>query len=106
VDLRLVGALLEDFDHAPVDRRLRPILAYARKLTVTPLRMTAADASAVFSEGWTERDLHDTVLIAAMFVYLNCLKDGHGVSGVPTVFDERNRLAMSFGCALPLKWLE
>jgi len=102
----LVDTLLENFDNAPVDRRLRPILAYARKLAMTPLLITAADANAVFCEGWTERDLHDTVLVAAMFVYLNCLQDGHGVSGVPTLFDGPDRVSMSFDCAMPLKWLE
>ena len=87
-------------------RKLRPILAFARKLTETPSQMTMADASAVFSEGWTERDLHDTVLIAAMFVYLNCLQDGHGVASVPTLFGGGNRLSMPFDCAMPLRWLE
>jgi uncharacterized peroxidase-related enzyme len=106
IDPCLVEALLEDFDNAPMDRKLRRILAYPRKLTVTPMQMTAADANAVFGEGWTERDLHDTVLVAAMFIYLNCLQDGHGVSGAPTLFDGRNLLPMSFDCAMPLKWLE
>jgi uncharacterized protein YciW len=44
------------------DAKLKPILAYAEKLTLTPTRLTEADAAAVFAAGWSERALHDAVL--------------------------------------------
>jgi uncharacterized peroxidase-related enzyme len=40
VDEGLMQSLLDDFDHAAVDARLRPILDYARVLTLTPTRAT------------------------------------------------------------------
>ena len=43
----VVPALLDDIDSAPIDARLRPILRYVRKLTLTPSRLVEADAAAV-----------------------------------------------------------
>ena len=41
----VVPALLDDIDSAPIDARLRPILRYVRKLTLTPSRLVEADAA-------------------------------------------------------------
>ena len=43
----VVPALLDNIDSAPIDARLRPILQYVRKLTLTPSRLVEADATAV-----------------------------------------------------------
>ena len=104
VDPALVDALVADLEGAPVERDLRPLLAYVRKVTLTPQMLVRADADAVFRHGWTERDLHDAALIAALYVYLNCLQDAHGVVGVPSLFDAPRSALLD--CALPLKWLE
>lgn len=48
----LFAALLSDIDSAPVEERIKPILRYARKLTLSPARMTEADAAAVYEAGW------------------------------------------------------
>ncbi|MEQ9449515.1 MAG: hypothetical protein RLN70_11530, partial [Rhodospirillaceae bacterium] len=61
----LIEALLNDFDSAPVEPRLRPLLAFVRKLTSTPGDMTQADADAVFAAGWEEKALHDAIAITA-----------------------------------------
>ena len=45
VEPDLFNVLLSDIDLAPVEDRIKPILPYARKLTV-PARMTEADAAA------------------------------------------------------------
>lgn len=41
---RTLDDLLEDVDGAQVDARLKPILHYVRKLTLTPTRVTEPDA--------------------------------------------------------------
>ena len=43
----LVEQLVDDFANAPVDAKLRPLLAFVRKLTLTPSAMTQADADSV-----------------------------------------------------------
>lgn len=91
IDEALIASLLTDLDSALVEPRLKPLLAYARKLTLEPARMVAADARAVFDAGWSERDLHDAVLTIGLFNLMNRLLDGHGVKGSQALFEERGR---------------
>ncbi len=76
----LVDALLSDFDNAPVDPRLRPILAYVGKLTRLPSRLTRADAEAVFAQGWSEDALYEAIQVCAAFNMMNRIVEGTGVS--------------------------
>lgn len=59
--------------------KLRPLLAYARKLTQSPARMTDADAQAVYDAGWDEQALFDAVAVTALFNMMNRLVEGCGV---------------------------
>ncbi|WP_027943934.1 carboxymuconolactone decarboxylase family protein [Amycolatopsis taiwanensis] len=79
-------ALLADVDTAPVDERLKPLLAYVGKLTGTPSRMTDADADAVFAAGWNERALHDAVSVCALFNFMNRLVEGLGITASSDYF--------------------
>ena len=99
VEESLIEALLADFDNAPVDARLKPILAYARILTLTPTMALQRHVDAVFAAGWTERDLHDAVLTVCLFNFMNRLLEGHGVKGNPGVFAERGQALHSVGYA-------
>jgi uncharacterized peroxidase-related enzyme len=76
----LINALLHDIETAPVEARMKPILRYARKLTLTPARMTEADASAIYHAGWDDDALYSTVLVAALFNFYNRLVDGVGLA--------------------------
>jgi uncharacterized peroxidase-related enzyme len=75
----VLAAAVADLDSAPVDEKLKPVLAYAGKLTRTPSRMTEADAEAVFAAGWDERALHDAVLVCALFNFMNRMVEGLGI---------------------------
>jgi uncharacterized peroxidase-related enzyme len=89
IEETLIERLLDDLDSAPVEPKLRPLLAYARKLTLEPSKMTAADAQAVFEAGWCERDLHDAVLTVGLFNLMNRLLEGHGVKGQDHLYRDR-----------------
>ena len=101
----LLQALLTDFDNAAVDPKLKPILAYARVLTLTPAKATQRHVDAVFAAGWTERDLHDAVLTVCLFNFMNRLLEGHGVKGSPGVFAERGQALHDHGYAPLLSML-
>jgi uncharacterized peroxidase-related enzyme len=75
-----LAALLSDVDTAPVDERLKPLLRYVGKLTLTPSRMTPADAATVFAAGRQDRALHDAVSVCALFNLMNRLVEGLGVT--------------------------
>jgi uncharacterized peroxidase-related enzyme len=74
----LIDRLLDDLESAPVEQRLKPLLAFVRKLTLTPAHMTQSDADAVFSAGWEEKALHDAIAITARMSFMQRLVVGHG----------------------------
>src|SRR5271166_5326985 len=59
---------------------MKPILSYARKLTLNPARITAADAASVYDAGWNDDALYSTVLVTALFNFYNRLADGVGLA--------------------------
>ena len=78
IDGGVFEKLSDDIDSAPVDDKLKPLLKFARKLTLEPDRVTQADADAVFSAGWSEQALHDAVNVICMFNFMNRIVLGHG----------------------------
>ena len=75
----LLESLISDIDSAPVDNAFKPLLHYVKKLTLTPSKMTQADADAVFEAGWSEQAFVDMVCVCATQNCLNRFVDGHGV---------------------------
>lgn len=73
-----IERLLDDPGTAPVEARLKPLLAYVRKLMTTPGEMSQADADAVLEAGWDERALHDAIAITARAAFMQRLVEGHG----------------------------
>lgn len=69
----LLAALLEDADTAPVEDRFKPLLAFAKKLTLTPARITQTDVDAVFDAGWDEHAFQAAVAVVCRFAYMNRL---------------------------------
>ncbi|MBL0889070.1 MAG: peroxidase-related enzyme [Gemmatimonadaceae bacterium] len=83
IEPALVSQLLENLDAPAVRSRLTPILHFVRKLTLTPSRMTEADAAAVYAEGWEEQALFDAISVCALFNFMNRLVEGLGVQVNP-----------------------
>lgn len=79
IDVDTIEALMEDRDTAPVDANLKPILAYVERLTLTPSRMTEADAHAVYDAGWSETALFDAIQVCGVFNLVNRFMEGTGV---------------------------
>lgn len=75
----LIEKILSDVDQASVETKLKPLLKFVRKLTLTPARMTQADAAAVFTAGWEEQALHDAIAVCGRMSFMNRLMDGHGI---------------------------
>lgn len=79
----LIAALVADPEVKAAPERLRPLLRYARKLTLDHTNMQAEDVDAVRDAGWDERALHDLILVASMFNFMNRFVHGHGIEGSP-----------------------
>lgn len=78
VENGLLDRLLRDPATAPIDARLKPLLAFVRKLMLTPGDMSQADANAVHEAGWDEQALHDAIAVTARAAFMQRLVEGHG----------------------------
>ncbi|MFQ5634116.1 MAG: carboxymuconolactone decarboxylase family protein [Gammaproteobacteria bacterium] len=79
IEESVLDDILADIDTAGVDDKLKPVLHFVKKLTLTPSRVTRADADAVFDAGWDERAFVDIVSICSVQNYFNRFVDGIGV---------------------------
>jgi len=79
----LLDALLNDFDSAPLDLRLKPVLRYVRKLTLEPARMKQGDADAIVESGWSEQAVLDAAAVCGLFNLMNRLVQGAGIEAAP-----------------------
>src|SRR5260221_8032392 len=79
----LVEHLIEDFDCAPLDSKMKPVLRYAHRLTRDVSGVTDADAKAVFAAGWDEVALHALVALTALFNLMNRLIRGLSIPAPP-----------------------
>ncbi len=79
INPELFGQLLSDIDSAEIDADFKPLLAYVKKLTQNPSRVSDQDAQQVFDAGWSEQALHDAITVCALFNFMNRMVEGHGV---------------------------
>ncbi|MFL5540565.1 MAG: carboxymuconolactone decarboxylase family protein [Longimicrobiaceae bacterium] len=75
-DPETVDAVIADPGRAPVTPKLRALLAIAAKVQQGGRGVSDADVAAARAQGATDRDVHDTVLIAAAFCMYNRYVDG------------------------------
>lgn len=72
----VVDAVTRDAQTAPVSSKLKALLAIAAKVQESGKQVTSADIARARSEGATDREIHDAVLIAAAFCMFNRYVDG------------------------------
>jgi uncharacterized peroxidase-related enzyme len=77
-DATVVAQVKSDFLTAAISDKLKALLAIAGKVQQDGKLVTAADVEAARSQGATDLEIHDTVLIAAAFCMFNRYVDGLG----------------------------
>jgi uncharacterized peroxidase-related enzyme len=75
-DYAWIEAVKANPDSADISPKLKSLLHIAGKVREGGKQVTAADIAAARSEGATDREIHDTVLIAAAFCMYNRYVDG------------------------------
>src|SRR5437870_8083695 len=78
IDANAISEILSGSGSEHVDQRMRPVLAFVRKLTLSPGAVTAVDVDPIFAAGWDDRALHDAVAICGLFNLMNRLVNGLG----------------------------
>ena len=74
----VVQRVKADFQSAPITPKLKALLAIAGKVQQDGKRVTPEDVELARSQGATDLEIHDTVLIAAAFCMYNRYVDGLG----------------------------
>jgi uncharacterized peroxidase-related enzyme len=72
----LIDEIKRDFAAAPVSDKLKALLVVAGKVQKGGKHVTAADVENARKHGATDKEIHDTVLIAAAFCMFNRYVDG------------------------------
>ncbi len=79
IDERVFEQLKTDINSAQVDEKLKPILRYVKKLTLTPDKITQMDAQQIFDAGWDEETFLDTIFLCAIVNSMNRFVSGIGI---------------------------
>jgi uncharacterized peroxidase-related enzyme len=79
-DRELVDQVRKDYLHAPISDKLKALLAIAGKVQQGGRSVEPRDIENAREQGATDKDIHDTVLIAAAFCMFNRYVDGLGAT--------------------------
>lgn len=98
-DEDLVRRVKADFQHANVSEKLKALLVIAGEVQRDGKLVTAGDVERARSEGATDVEIHDTVLIAAAFCMYNRYVDGLGTTQPrdEAMYRERGKLVAREG---------
>lgn len=72
-----------DRDDAEIAEPERAMLAFVAKLTRTPQAMEESDVATLRAQGFDDRSIHDIVVVASYYAFVNRVADGLGVTLEP-----------------------
>jgi hypothetical protein len=78
LDQTITRQVLDDFESAPIDTRLRATLRFLRKMTLEPNALTREDARAVLEAGVDKVALTEAIHVAYLFNIYDRLADTMG----------------------------
>ncbi len=92
-DRGIVDEVLSDLDRSSISPKMKALLAIAGKVQILGKEVTPADIAAAREQGADDREIHDTVLIAAAFSMFNRYVDGLGswTPDEPEAYEEMGR---------------
>ena len=79
IEPELIDALIKDFDTAPLEPRMRAILAYSRKVTMRE-SILPSDLRGILEAGGTEEMASQALKVTALYNLMNRLVDGAALS--------------------------
>jgi uncharacterized peroxidase-related enzyme len=102
-DKDVVDCVIADIDEAPVSEKLKALLNIAGKVQHSGKAVTEADIAVAREHGASDRDIHDTVLIAATFCMFNRYVDGLNsyTPTDPAAYAEMGKRMTTLGYVLP-----
>jgi uncharacterized peroxidase-related enzyme len=79
IDEAVFGQLRSNIESADVEEKLKPILRFVKKLTLSPDQINQADIKQIYEAGWDERAFLDTVRLCAIVNCMNRFAIGIGI---------------------------
>lgn len=67
------------------DQKLKPMLRFIKKLTLTPEHIAETDIIAIFEAGWDERTLLDSICLCALVNCMSRMASGIGINNQPGI---------------------
>jgi uncharacterized peroxidase-related enzyme len=100
-DMQFIDAIKQDFRTADISPKLKALLAIAASVQKGGKQVTSEQISAARELGATDREIHDTVLIAAAFCMFNRYVDGLATWAPQdrTIYVQRARMRAEEGYA-------
>lgn len=100
---KLVDFVLNDYQSAEISEKLKSLLAIAGKVQQSGKVVSEKDVADARKHGASDRDIHDTVLIAAAFCMFNRYVDGLAsfTPSDPKVYAEMGKRLGEKGYVLP-----
>ena len=102
-DGEMTRVLGDDLGAAELDARLKPLFALARKVTEGAYRITDADFAAAYEAGWDDDGVHDTVVVACLFNFMNRLVSTFGIEADDAYLAEAGARIKDMGYTSSLK---
>ncbi|MFB6275741.1 MAG: carboxymuconolactone decarboxylase family protein [Halothece sp.] len=93
----LVQELVQDIETANIDRNLKPVLRYVKKLTLTPNEVKQTDIDAILSMGWDETAVVHANLVCAFFNLMNRWVEGLGIESNPKAVSQASHHLSRYG---------
>lgn len=75
----LVDAVVEDIASSGAAEKMKPVLAYVRKLTLAPATIDQSDVDTMLDAGWSEEAVHDAAAVTALYNFMNRIIEGTGI---------------------------
>jgi uncharacterized peroxidase-related enzyme len=75
-DYELITQVKQNYESAPISAKMKALLSIAGKVQQGGKHVTAEDVAQARKHGATDKEIHDTVLIAAAFSMFNRYVDG------------------------------
>lgn len=100
---KIVDEVLKDMNQSPVSYKMKTLLHLAGKVRINGNAVSASDIAIARNAGANDIEIHDTVLIAAVFCLFNRYVDGLAAFTPtdPLVYEEMGKRMVANGYAFP-----
>ncbi len=91
-------AVLEDFESAPIDKKMKEMLRFLEKMTLRPEELSAEDAQCLREVGLSDAAIKDAIGVAFAFNLIDRLADSFAFAVPPAdVFAKAARMMLQRG---------